>query len=198
MFKKFDGFTLLLLIAVIIGFVKETHIEANETGIQLSVVAPEANVEKRAGGFRFTEGPAGDSEGNLIFTDPHQGRIYKLSTNNKVSTFIEYSGSAIGLFFAAGVIVLLGVLFLMWMETGGQAVTTTENRFVQLLFEAVSAFGTVGLSTGITPRLAAPAKLCLIVLMFLGRLGPLGLISATLRGGARRVIGYPYEDVQIG
>ena len=99
MFEKFSGFTILLLIAVIIGFVKEAHIEANETGAQLYVVAPDAKVEKRAGGFRFTEGPAGDTEGNILFTDPHKGSIYKLSPNNKVSTFIEDSGRAIGLFF---------------------------------------------------------------------------------------------------
>lgn len=106
--------------------------------------------------------------------------------------------SAIALFFAAGAIVLIGTLFLMGVETGGRAMETTQNKFVGLLFEAVSAFGTVGLTTGVTETLCVPAKLCLIVLMFLGRVGPLGLISATLRGGARPVIRYPYRNVQIG
>lgn len=106
--------------------------------------------------------------------------------------------SAIALFFAAGAIVLFGALFLMGVETGGQAMKDSRIPFVPLLFEAVSAFGTVGLTTGITPTLSAAAKLCLVALMFLGRVGPLGLISATLRGGARPVIRYPYEDVQIG
>ena len=106
--------------------------------------------------------------------------------------------SAIALFFAAGAIVLFGALFLMAVETGGQAMRESEIQFAPLLFEAMSAFGTVGLTTGITPTLGAAAKLCLIALMFLGRVGPLGLISATLRGGARPVIRYPYEDIQIG
>ena len=99
MFNKFYGVPILLSIAVIIGFIKVTHLEAKETGAQLCVVAPDAKVEKRAGGFSFTEGPAGDSEGNIFFTDPHQNHIYKLSHNNKVTTFIENSGSANGLFF---------------------------------------------------------------------------------------------------
>jgi Trk-type K+ transport system membrane component len=47
-----------------------------------------------------------------------------------------------------------------------------------VLFETVSAFGTVGLSTGITASLPASAQLVLVGLMFLGRLGPITLVSA--------------------
>ncbi len=46
-------------------------------------------------------------------------------------------------------------------------------RLEQILFEQVSAFGTVGLSTGITPALTAVGKLWIILTMFVGRLGPL-------------------------
>lgn len=54
----------------------------------------------------------------------------------------------------------------------------TEHALDAVFFEVVSAFGTVGLSTGITASLAGPVQLVLIGLMFLGRLGPITLVSA--------------------
>jgi trk system potassium uptake protein TrkH len=50
--------------------------------------------------------------------------------------------------------------------------------FVQTVFEAISAFGTVGASTGITPSLPDPARIILVLAMFIGRLGPLTLVLA--------------------
>ncbi|WP_308367897.1 potassium transporter TrkG [Streptomyces sp. ISL-36] len=47
-----------------------------------------------------------------------------------------------------------------------------------MLFEAVSAFATVGLSTGITADLPAVGQLILVALMFIGRIGPITLVSA--------------------
>ena len=55
---------------------------------------------------------------------------------------------------------------------------TTDATFVQTLFEAVSAFGTVGASTGITPELTDPARVITSIAMFVGRLGPLTLVLA--------------------
>ena len=70
--------------------------------------------------------------------------------------------------------------------------------FAGLLFETVSAFGTVGLSTGITPRLGVAAKLVVILLMFLGRIGPLTMALAigekTVSGSVR----YPEGRVVVG
>jgi len=106
--------------------------------------------------------------------------------------------SAVALFFAAFLLVLFGSIFLLMIESGGAPLSREHGRFASLVFEATSAFGTVGLSTGITEHLRVPSKLCLIGLMFLGRVGPLGLVSASLRGAARPVIRYPHEDVQIG
>ncbi|MBD3295983.1 MAG: hypothetical protein GF392_01290, partial [Candidatus Omnitrophica bacterium] len=55
--------------------------------------------------------------------------------------------------------------------------------FIRALFEMVSAFGTVGLSTGITGGLNAAGKICVIVTMFVGRLGPLTLaVAVAIRG----------------
>jgi gluconolactonase len=64
-----------------------------------SVVAEGAKVEKLAGGFSFTEGPAADAAGDVFFTDIPNNRIHKWSLDGKRSTFREDSGGANGLFF---------------------------------------------------------------------------------------------------
>ena len=68
-------------------------------GAQPSVVADGAKVEKLAGGFKFTEGPAADAKGNIFFTDIPNNRIHKWSLGGKLSTFRENSGGANGLYF---------------------------------------------------------------------------------------------------
>jgi gluconolactonase len=64
-----------------------------------SLIAPGAEVQKLAGGFAFTEGPAADKEGNIFFSDIPNNRIHKWSLDGKLSTFKEDSGGANGLFF---------------------------------------------------------------------------------------------------
>jgi gluconolactonase len=64
-----------------------------------SVVAPGAKVEKLAGGFSFTEGPAADAKDNVFFTDIPNNRIHKWSLDSKLSTSRENSGGSNGLFF---------------------------------------------------------------------------------------------------
>lgn len=66
------------------------------------------------------------------------------------------------------------------------------------LFETVSAFATVGLSTGITAGLSDPAQLVLVILMFLGRLGPLTLGSAIALRERRILYELPKERPAIG
>jgi trk system potassium uptake protein TrkH len=66
-------------------------------------------------------------------------------------------------------IVMLGTMVLA---------TTEDAAFLKILFEATSAFGTVGLSMGLTSELSFTGKLTIIVLMFIGRLGPLTLTYA--------------------
>ncbi len=66
---------------------------------QESVVAPGAMVEKLAGGFSFVEGPAGDAQGNIFFTDIPNNRIHKWSFDGKLTAFRENSGGANGLYF---------------------------------------------------------------------------------------------------
>jgi trk system potassium uptake protein TrkH len=76
--------------------------------------------------------------------------------------------------------------------------TDAGHRALALGFEAVSAFGTVGLSTGITPRLNPLSEMIIILLMYLGRLGPLTLALALVEKGDERRINYPVEDIVIG
>ncbi|MEU4681820.1 TrkH family potassium uptake protein [Streptomyces xinghaiensis] len=84
-------------------------------------------------------------------------------------------------------------LAIVLLSVGGVALATfnllvlTSYSLDQVLFEAISAFATVGLSTGITGELPPAGKVLLTVLMFVGRLGPLTVASAlALRDRARR------------
>lgn len=79
-------------------------LSAGCSGEQLSVVADGAKVEKLAGGFKFTEGPAADAKGNIFFTDIPNNQIHKWSLGGKplrgkLSTFRENSGGSNGLYF---------------------------------------------------------------------------------------------------
>jgi gluconolactonase len=62
------------------------------------VVAPGAKVEKIAGGFKFTEGPAADGEGNVFFSDIPNNRIHRWSVHNELTTYREDPGGSNGLF----------------------------------------------------------------------------------------------------
>ncbi|MGB9856792.1 MAG: TrkH family potassium uptake protein [Dictyoglomaceae bacterium] len=67
------------------------------------------------------------------------------------------------------------------------------------LFEVVSAFGTVGLSTGITPQLSSFGRLVIIFTMFLGRVGTVTAGLALLSSiNHKKVIDYPMEEVSVG
>jgi gluconolactonase len=70
-------------------------------GISESPIAPGAKLEKLAGGFLFTEGPTCDKKGNVFFTDQPTNRIMKWSVDGKLSTFLEPSGRANGMYMDA-------------------------------------------------------------------------------------------------
>ncbi|MBM4444158.1 MAG: Trk family potassium uptake protein [Chloroflexi bacterium] len=77
-------------------------------------------------------------------------------------------------------------------------VITEDAPFIDVLFETVSAFGTVGLSTGITDGLTVAGKAIIVMTMFVGRLGPLTLAFSLVQRQQRTVYRYPQEDVRIG
>lgn len=66
---------------------------------QTDIVQDGAVVEKLAGDFKFTEGPASDADGNVYFTDQPNDRIMKWSVDDKLSTWMEPSGRSNGLCF---------------------------------------------------------------------------------------------------
>jgi potassium uptake TrkH family protein len=78
------------------------------------------------------------------------------------------------------------------------AMTSTTLTLDQILYEVVSAFATVGLSTGITADLVAPHQLILVALMFAGRLGPVTLASALVLREHRRLYRRPEGRPLIG
>ena len=70
-------------------------------GATAGVVAPDAKLEKLAGGFAFTEGATCDKNGNVFFTDQPNDRILEWSTDGKLSTFLQPAGRANGMMFDA-------------------------------------------------------------------------------------------------
>lgn len=88
-------------------------------------------------------------------------------------------------------IVILGCssLIMYLLEPGTSA--------LKILFECVSAFGTVGLSLGITPNLTVSSKFLLVMLMFVGRMGILTLLFATFKKSTTSVYRYPKESILI-
>ena len=78
-------------------------------------------------------------------------------------------------------------------NTGGES-----NSFLRILFEVTSAFGTVGLSMGITPYLTNLGKMLIILTMFLGRVGPLTVVLAIALEEQKVVYKYPEEQLMVG
>lgn len=96
---------------------------------------------------------------------------------------------ATGLIMLSITIILVVLFFLMLVE---------PHAFDKLLFEAVSAFGTVGLTLGITPQLTVIGKLLITVLMYVGRIGPLTMIYAFSTKAKQININYAEEKIPIG
>ncbi len=94
----------------------------------------------------------------------------------------------------------LAVAYIALIAGGTLLLNFSEpQRFERVLFEAVSAVTTTGLSTGITSSLTPFGKLVIIALMFLGRVGPLAMVGALLfRGVAKPRYRYAHEDVYLG
>ncbi len=78
------------------------------------------------------------------------------------------------------------------------SLTDSKFEFIQILFEVVSAFATVGLSTGITASFSVTAKLILIATMYIGRVGVLLLMAALLGDPRPSAIHYPEENLLVG
>ena len=96
---------------------------------------------------------------------------------------------------AMAIVILFGMCVLIWTFT---LAVSESARFMDLLFETVSAFGTVGLSAGITPTLTPFGKLAVLAAMFMGRVGPLTLALAAAQRKRRVEFTHPEEIVMVG
>ncbi len=92
----------------------------------------------------------------------------------------ETLGAAVALLLLALAFVCAGVLAVSLCEHTSQGGQAAGSPFLREAFDVVSAFGTVGLSTGITPNLRPTSWLVLVVVMYVGRVGPLTLSVALL------------------
>ncbi len=106
---------------------------------------------------------------------------------------------SVGLF-VIGFVVVTAAILLYAVTHLEPRVHNTERDFLDYMFEAVSAFNTVGLSLGATSALDSLGKSLAILLMYVGRVGPLVLAAAvSMRPHAARTeFRYAYEDVIIG
>ena len=109
----------------------------------------------------------------------------------------ESVGKAISVVMVSMVVIAIATMILLMTELGEVSHTQSRGKFLELLFEVVSAFGTVGLSTGVTGGLTIMGKVILTIVMFVGRLGPLVIALAVSR---RRALRYSYaeENIMIG
>jgi len=94
--------------------------------------------------------------------------------------------------------VVFGSLIVVIVSATLVELANPELEFMQVLFEAVSAFGTVGLSTGITAKVSAIGKLILIATMYIGRVGVLLLMSVAVGDPKPTTFKYPEESLLVG
>ncbi|MDO9511384.1 MAG: potassium transporter TrkG [Bacteroidales bacterium] len=94
--------------------------------------------------------------------------------------------------------VVLFSIGLVILSTFFLSITEENFSFLSLLFEEISAFATVGLSTGITAHLSETGRLIIILSMFVGRIGTLTLAMALMRKVSFKKYAYPHTDFTIG
>ncbi|MBE9158761.1 ATPase [Nodosilinea sp. LEGE 06152] len=94
--------------------------------------------------------------------------------------------------------VVVGSALVVVVATALVAVSNPTLNFIEILFESVSAFATVGISTGITADLSDIGKYVIICTMYLGRVGVLLFMAALLGDSKPSAIQYPEEELLIG
>jgi len=147
--------------------------------------------------FMFIGAASGSTAGGIkVNTVAVLGAAVKAAWKNEKDVVLLKKSIPSDLVSKAFMILLFGVVAVM---TGTFFLTVTENAPLKnIMFEVVSAFGTVGLSTGLTSQLTGPGRFVIIILMFIGRLGPLTVLAAASTGSRRLNVTYPQADISIG
>jgi len=108
----------------------------------------------------------------------------------------ETVSRALAIFILAVLTVTVGLILLLLTQSNPQ--DPGRTNFLAYLFETVSAFGTVGLSMGVTPTLTFGGKIVIIILMLLGRAGLLTVAYVFTRRVSGGLYRYAEEKVMIG
>lgn len=95
-------------------------------------------------------------------------------------------------------IAILALTSLLVIEQSSSPHPQSQGLFLDAAFEVVSALGTVGLSTGMTPHLTTAGRVIVILLMFIGRLGPISVFIALSRSERKEPVELPGEEPLIG
>ncbi len=96
-----------------------------------------------------------------------------------------------------GIVIVIVTTFLILVFDGEKALASSSRPLMDALFEATSAFGTVGLSTGISRYLSLGSKIVSIIVMYIGRLGPLTIATVWVFS-KRENVRYPEGNIAIG
>lgn len=110
----------------------------------------------------------------------------------------QVAGRAITTVLLFAVVIVIALTCLLAIEQSAVSHSEARGLFLDAAFEVVSATGTVGLSTGMTPYLTSLGKAIIIVLMFTGRLGPITIVTVVSRSERDRAIEYASEEPLIG
>lgn len=97
---------------------------------------------------------------------------------------------AFTLFFIGGFLVIGATMLLSYTEQGAS--------FLSLLYETTSAFATVGLTVGLTQQLTEVGKVLIMIMMYLGRVGPLTVVLSLMRNKKNNGVRYPEGKILIG
>jgi trk system potassium uptake protein len=105
---------------------------------------------------------------------------------------------AAGVVISAVALLIIVSSVLMAIQTYEMTSKFSQNSFLPILFESISAFGTVGLSMGETANLGMSGKIVIGIVMFLGRIGPLTLALAISPKPHEKQFRFPEENIMVG
>ncbi|MEE9911410.1 MAG: TrkH family potassium uptake protein [Deltaproteobacteria bacterium] len=109
----------------------------------------------------------------------------------------ELVDRTLSIIFASAIIIGVITSLLLFFSSTSGAPLASRYQFIEYVFETFSAFGTVGLSMGVTPKLNDIQKYAIILMMFIGRVGPLTLAFAWY-SARKKGITYAEETIMVG